>query len=186
MHMFQLINAKYSKQLLCLMALIVSSFSSIIAAEKLKPLGKNDGYLLFSVKTQSQIEHIKIRGKKWLNYELKDITDDARYFMTKTQAGDYYFSDIETGLGEIELDSEVDWSFTVEANAISYIGELKITEYTYSVFSYKELIELENKSSFAIEHIQQNYPKLFNSLKIKYTGPGDDPFIEFYMNINND
>ncbi len=136
------------------------------------------GYLLFAVQSEAYIKTVNILGVIPLSYSPNNAKQENTYILAKVPIGYYKFSGVKTGLGDIEANSEHDWSFNIESNTINYVGNLELlSKVKWCDTCFK--LELANKSSFAIEYLESSHPELLAKIPIVYKGPGEDDFIGF-------
>ncbi len=174
------------KTVIKLMTLMLVALMSLGCATKLKSIqsgaqiyAKNkQGYLLLNVDTNIDIYKIRIYGRK--NFELtkEDLRVGSNYMLLPMAPGDYRLSRIiiEThqGRGYVNLTESL-WQFTVRPNSIGYIGHMEIeTSFWKTTGKYKMI----NRSTKALEYLQDHHLQLLNKYGVRYRGPGEDDFFE--------
>lgn len=132
-------------------------------------------YILFAVQSQAFIERIEFDQ---LVYLPGKINHQNAYILAPVPEGTYQFKTIKTGFGSTEIKPEDSWRFQVEPGQINYVGHIEMLSLV-KWCNYCFRAEIANKSSFALEHIEQHYPELLSNQRVVYKGPGEDPFLEF-------
>jgi hypothetical protein len=133
----------------------------------------NTGYLLIGIDLSYKVQYLDIGGENSIRLTEKDLQQGKRYFLIDMPAGEYAFKDISFNKWRsLELLKGY-WDFQVQPNVISYVGHLKTSSYGFSTVA-----KLENRSSQALTYLEENFPTLLKSRKVRYHGPGEDPFFE--------
>ncbi|WP_111980280.1 hypothetical protein [Algibacillus agarilyticus] len=140
---------------------------------------KLTGYILFGLQSDAHIEHINIMGVPPLTYSPKNSLQHNHFILAEIPVGFYAFSSVETGLGLIEADGDHAWSFKIDSQKINYVGHLELQSLFKWCHCYR--LQLANKSSFAVEYLQQTHTELLQQTDLVYKGPGSDTFIDFAM-----
>lgn len=140
-------------------------------------LDENTGYLLIGVETNLTLKSISISGEKNLKLSGDDIRKGSQYILVDVPAGDYSIDQIQLGgWFRTKLDNGL-WDFTVSPGVISYVGHLNVE--TVSIWPLRTQIELENRSSAALQFLEQSFPNILSNRSLVYHGPGTDPFMKF-------
>lgn len=162
--------------LLCnLLSACAESVSSIKKDIDL-PLQQNSGYLLLAVNTDTVLEGIVITGEKTIKLEHDDLKKFNNFILLDMPAGNYKFDAIRLSrFASIQLDNDY-WGFAVSPGVISYVGELNLRSTGF--FSTVFRVQLHNKSSEALQHMEANFPGILEKRRLRYRGPGEDKFFE--------
>lgn len=162
-------------------------------AQKLEGLSKdvdiklleNSGYLLIGIDTNRDLHSIVIGGEKSLILTDKDLQFGSHYILVHVPAGDYQFEDIKFGRYLYMELEEGYWNFEVKSNQVSYVGDLSVkTEGFWTVVSADIL--LENRSTAALLFLESKFPNILQSRKVRYSGPGEDSFLEYAEGLQTD
>lgn len=146
---------------------------------------KNSGYLLIGVDTNRGLHSIVIGGEKSLVLTDKDLQYGSNYILVNVPAGEYQFEDIKFGRYLYMELEEGYWDFEVKPHQISYVGDLSVkTEGYWSVVSADIL--LENRSTAALLFLESKFPNILKSRKVRYSGPGEDSFLEYVERLQAD
>ena len=135
------------------------------------------GYILLGLESESLIEEISIIGVTPLVYSPNSAGFKNSFVLAKVPVGAYYISGIKTGIGKQKLKGDLDWSFSITSQEISYIGHININENIQGYSWGYSRVELVNKSSFAYEYILDEHSELLDAMPLRYAGPGDDRFL---------
>ena len=168
------------------MVLMSVALLSVGCATKLKSVtngaqinpAKNEGYLLLNVATNTDIYKIRISGRKHFELTKEDLRVGSNYMLLPMAPGDYRLSRdiIETykGRGYVNLDESL-WQFTVRPGSIGYIGHMEVeTSFWKTTGKYKMI----NRSTKALEYLQNIHLQLLKKHGVRYRGPGKDDFFE--------
>lgn len=164
----------------CFCALILASCASTVTGIKKDvdvALSPNEGYLMLQVNTNYDLREIKLRGKTNIVLTSEDLKSGSNYILANLPAGSYRIDSIRIG-GYIfkHFDREL-WSFRVQEGVISYVGHLNM-QTRGNFYGVNSNIQLLNKSSFALEYLEENFANILSSRQVKYWGPGEDSFFE--------
>ena len=134
------------------------------------------GYLLMAVKTNQTIQELHMDGPMNIILTHKDLKRGSNYILLSLPQGEYNISKIRVSLTKSTMDDDDYWNFNVKANTISYIGDLnaQITGW----FGARQKYELVNRSSYALEYMESEYPQLLSRNTLVYSGYGNDIFLE--------
>lgn len=143
-----------------------------------KQLTENSGYLLIGIDTNRGLDKLFIGGKKSLMLTDKDLQLGSSYILVDVPAGKYRIDDIKFGrYVSMELEQGY-WDFEVKANQVSYIGDLYVKASGFWFVESAQVL-LENRSTSALLFLEKNFPNILNSRSLRYSGPGEDKFLEF-------
>ncbi|WHI47300.1 hypothetical protein [Microbulbifer sp. VAAF005] len=138
-------------------------------------LDLDEGFLLVAIDTNFNLDKIKIKGAKHFFLSRENLHSGSNYILFKAPAGEYRFDKIFLGYAfSYDLDEEY-WSFQINPGVISYVGHLAVDQ---SLFQFRARIELENRSTEALEFLEESFPELIKIKNIQYAGPGKDDFFE--------
>ena len=143
-----------------------------------RSLGKDKGYLLLGIETNRDLKSIMVAGPEDIMLTSADMKKGTNYILIDLKAGNYTFDKVMLdNYWRIWLDDEDYWTFEVMPNQISYVGHLEIARRGFwGGTTYAELV---NRSSEALEFLEENYPTILANRSIAYGGPGDDSFFQF-------
>jgi hypothetical protein len=158
--------------------LLVSSLLLVACSQKVNSikstnpgqLDKNNGYLLFSVDSVVNLEQLNIAGAKNVHLGAEDLAKGKHYILVDLPAGDYQITSAKLNHWWLIKLSDGFWNFSVRPGQISYIGELQLKGYSP---------ELENRSSMALQYLEQHHADLLKKFSVRYSGPGEDHYFEF-------
>lgn len=140
-------------------------------------LKANEGYLLIGVNTNQSLDYILITGQQRLLLTDQDLHYGKNYILTTAPAGTYQIEKITTHSRRVSDFEQQHWNFDIKPGRISYIGDL---EFNLSYFSNLAYVQMNNRSSSAIEFLQNNFPKILQTRELHYSGPGQDRFLQYY------
>lgn len=78
----------------------------------------------------------------------------------------------------IEIDDGEFWTVDIRPGVINYVGNISVVSRGFW-FRYSE-IELVNKSSYALEFLEDKYPNVLSSRELHYGGQGEDDFLRIF------
>lgn len=170
------------KNLICVFLLIIlagcSSTAENIKLDQDNITNIDNGYLLLGIDTNRDLKSIRLSGAASIELTHKDISADADYILIQLPAGQYTFNKIDLDrYFYLDFDEEKLWDFSVKSGKINYVGHLEL--FNRGFFSRSINIELLNKSSQALEFMEEQYPNILNARQITYTGAGEDSFLDF-------
>lgn len=141
-------------------------------------LNADEGYLLIAVDTNLTLEKIVFSGRKRIALTSADLQAGSNFILLTIPAGDYQIEQVYFGR-RLRLDDFEDdlWQFKVNKDSISYVGHLTLQSRSY-FWRVRSNIELLNKSSLALEYMEENFANIVNSKTMVYAGPGEDSFFE--------
>ncbi|WDE00598.1 hypothetical protein [Thalassomonas actiniarum] len=141
-------------------------------------LKQGKGYVLFGIQTNQNLKTINISGPQNIQLTSKDIKEGTNYLLVDIEAGTYTIDRLMLdNYWELVFDDEESWQFDVSADEISYVGHLEVVRRGHW---YPRInIELVNRSSEALEFLEENYSNILMTNSVVYGGPGQDRFFEF-------
>lgn len=138
-------------------------------------LNEAEGFLLIEVDTTHDLESIWISGEKKIKLTSADLQAGSNYILVNLPAGDYEIYRVDlNGFFYYKLENDL-WDFSVRKDIISYVGNLTFEGHRWGTSGHFALI---NRSSFALEYLQDNFPNLLQSRSIEFSGPGADHFFD--------
>ncbi|AWF81270.1 hypothetical protein BTJ40_10815 [Microbulbifer sp. A4B17] len=133
----------------------------------------DEGFLLVAIDTNFSLDKIKIKGAKYFFLSRENLHPGGNYILFKAPAGEYRFDKVYLNyIYAYELEEEY-WSFQINPEVISYVGHLTVDQ---NLFKLLARIELENRSTEALEFLEENFSELIETKNIQYAGPGKDDF----------
>ncbi|WP_416305765.1 hypothetical protein [Neptunicella sp. SCSIO 80796] len=149
---------------------------SSISKDAIRKLDAEEGYLLIAIDTDVDLKEIEIWGRKNIALTSNDLQAGSNYILIPLPAGDYSIHNIRLNRIYKFADFEPDlWSFKVKKNVISYVGHLNMETF-YRKWSVYSRIQLLNKSSVALEYLEQHFSTILSARDVQYSGPGHDDF----------
>ncbi|QDP02560.1 hypothetical protein [Thalassotalea sp. PS06] len=140
-------------------------------------LQETEGYLLIAVDTNVGLNEILISGENYIKLTAQDLRSGTNYILINLPEGEYEIQRIKLNdWYYIDHFEDELWSFKVEKDVISYVGHLDIQ--TGGWWSRYSEVELLNKSSMALEFMQEEFSSILANRNLKYHGPGDDEFFK--------
>lgn len=163
-------------------ALLLSACASKVTniKEDRDTLSKADeGYLLIGIETNRSLKAIYIDGPKSLVLTAEDIRSGSNYILANLPLGDYTITRLNLShYSFLKFDNdEESWQFTLAPNKVNYVGHLDIT--TVGYWNTRSHIVLENRSSEALQYMEQNFPTILSGRSLNYGGPGEDSFFDY-------
>jgi len=163
-------------------ALLLSACASKVTniKEDRDTLSKADeGYLLIGIETNRSLKAIYIDGPKSLVLTAKDIRSGSNYILANLPLGDYTITRLNLShYSFLKFDNdEESWQFTLAPNKVNYVGHLDIT--TVGYWNTRSHIVLENRSSEALQYMEQNFPTILSGRSLNYGGTGEDSFFDY-------
>lgn len=152
-------------------------------------LDSNEGYLMLTVDTNTDLQRILINGSNSIEVGREDVRRGSNHILVALPAGQYYIERITTrniwGLRnhfDFDEDEALDWRFNVAVGTVSYVGQLRIESSFWGGYSSFVLV---NQASQAQEYLEQNFPALLNNHRVVYQGPGEDNFFDVIRSMPN-
>ncbi|NKF52081.1 hypothetical protein G3R49_16070 [Shewanella sp. WXL01] len=132
------------------------------------------GYLLISFDTNTELHKIFIDGPENFMFTQQHLKSGTNYIIAELPQGKYTFENVRLSrYYYFELDDE-SWEFDIIPGKVNYVGNFN---FEFGFFGSKIL--LENQSSEALRFIEKEYPKLYQSSELVYSGPGEDSFFQY-------
>ncbi|MDX1704846.1 hypothetical protein [Pseudidiomarina sp.] len=156
---------------------------SSIRTDEVVPLVGGSGYLLIGVETAHDLNFVDLDGPKSIRLSDKDLRAGTNYILIELPAGVYTISELTLGTSQrFVLDDEDNWQVDVKKQRISYVGHLVVKSRGY--WARRASIELENRSSQALEFLEQDFPVILAGYPLDYGGPGKDHFLPYVASQN--
>ena len=133
---------------------------------------------MIGIETNRSLKAIYIDGPKSLVLTAKDIRSGSNYILANLPLGDYTITRLNlSNHSFLKFDNdEESWQFTLSAKKINYVGHLDISTIGFGI---PALIVLENRSSEALQYMEQNFPTILSGRSLNYGGPGEDSFFDY-------
>jgi len=163
---------------------------STLQSGEQKELEQGKGFVLLGIETNTNLKSVQISGPQKIKLSSQDIKEGVNFLLIDLKAGQYTIDHISLGsVRNIDLDDELTWDFVVEPGKISYVGHLEwdSTEYNYYyrwLVQYR--VELVNRSTEALEFLEENHSKILAKNAIVYGGPGEDRFFALLENLKGE
>ncbi|WP_156413743.1 hypothetical protein [Lacimicrobium alkaliphilum] len=130
-----------------------------------------------AIATTESLEKLRISGERTLEFSAADLRRGSRYLLIEVPAGHYEIEQIRfSSWYQYDLNSDY-WQFSVDAGKVSYVGELEI--FTSGFRIKRNGLKLVNRSSYALEFMQEHFPNILAHNTISYRGPGEDGFLDY-------
>ena len=177
--MFNFNNIAVATRLLALSLLLLISGTS--RAEWIEPgsapaLGENEGFALFDIDTDIEVEKIQLDrlGSIFSFPKIADLPAGQYTRLLKLPAGTYHFEKFETGWLYWEFEDVRNSKFTIEPGKINYVGEVR----SRASYGFSRSLSIENTALVASRNFARDYPGLVGKYAWHYTGEFADPFME--------
>ena len=136
------------------------------------------GYLLIGVETNRSLKNIFIIGEENIKLSHEDLRMGTNYILIDLAAGDYLISNIALNdYQKLLLDDKDNWRFEIKPKTISYIGHLELASRGF--FNRGIRIELVNRSTEALEFMEDNFPTILSAQEMHFGGPSEDYFFRY-------
>ncbi|WP_371196245.1 hypothetical protein [Glaciecola sp. SC05] len=140
------------------------------------------GYLLIGVETNRDLKSISISGPDNISLSHTDLNAGTNFILVDLSVGNYEINRITLDHWfRINLKDEENWQFTISSQSINYVGHLEIVNRGF--FSTSARLELVNRSTEALEFMEDNFPTIYESKTLSYGGPGEDLFLEYLNSL---
>lgn len=140
------------------------------------------GYLLIGVETNINLKDIEIDGPDDIALSHDDLKSGTNFILIPMRAGHYEVRKVTfNNRFRALLRGETDWSFTIKPQTISYVGHLEISAMGF--YSAYSKIELVNRSTEALDFMEQDFPAILSNRELFYGGPGTDTFFDFVKTL---
>jgi hypothetical protein len=168
------------KQIIIIIIFILTGCAKSVSSIKNdqdKQLTNESGYLLIGVETNRNLKAIKLSGSSNILLSSQDLRQGSNFILIDLSAGTYVIEKVQlNNYWRVEMEDEDYWNIDVLPGKINYVGHINVgTVGFWQPFSH---IELVNKSSYAIEFLEEKFPNILASREIHYGGPGDDSFFD--------
>lgn len=136
------------------------------------------GYLLIGVETNRDLKSIRISGPTNILLSSLDLRQGSNFILVDISAGEYVIEKVElNNYWRVKMEDEEYWNINILPGKVNYVGHLNIASNGFWQVSYHT--ELVNKSSYALEFMEEKFPKILTKRKMYYGGPGTDTFFNF-------
>mgnify|MGYP006908220785 CR=1 FL=1 len=136
-------------------------------------LSQGEGFLLIEVDTSHDLESISIKGTKSVFLTRADLRAGSNYILVNLPAGEYRIERVDLNWFYYRMVDGM-WDFAVEKDTISYVGNLT---FKGGDWGKQGRFVLVNRSSFALEYLEEQFPNLAATQRLVYRGPGEDRFL---------
>jgi len=146
-----------------------------------KILSNETGYLLIGVETNIDLKGVHISGPTSILLSPKDLRKGSNFILVDLSAGTYVIEQVLLNKRwRVEMKDDSNWNVEILPGKVNYIGHINIsTRWGGWLYSYLNLV---NKSSYAIEFMEDSFSNILSNREMHYGGPGDDTF---FNHINN-
>lgn len=163
----------------CLPLLFACSTKVSIVNEgvDLDSINVDASYVLVGFDSKIDLKSISLSGPK--NYVMTDaqVLRGDNFLLFPVVPGEYVLDRVQiNNYFSVSLD-ESKWQINIAPKKINYIGHIEVFQNTNLYFGAP--IELANRTSQAIEYLEDKHAKFYQSVGVVYSGPGYDHFIEF-------
>ena len=168
--------------LLCAFLLLSACRSTVttmkVDTDKIQTVAFSMGYLLMGVDTNSDLKHIDINGPDPIRLTHADLKKGTSYILIPIAAGEYSLSNVQfNNYYNSRMKNDDVWQFEIKPATVSYVGHLEVKTKGYFVF-YSST-ELVNRSTEALDFMQEDFPLILNNRSMYYGGPGEDTYFQF-------
>lgn len=172
--------------MLCLFGLLSACNSTVTNLQNDEEAISNEdiakGYLLIGVETNYNLKNIEIDGPQDIRLTHVDLKSGNNFILVPLLAGYYDIASIAVNeFIEYEFKKNRDWRFEIKPQTISYVGHLEIERKGY--YSSEDSLFLMNRSTEALEFMEQKFPTILENRKLYYGGPGGDDFFDFVESL---
>ncbi|MFQ3249424.1 hypothetical protein [Glaciecola sp.] len=165
----------------CLLAMFLFACKSTVENIKVDNdliTSPDQGYLLIGIQTSHDLKSMLLTGQAGIELTHKDLSADADYILINLPAGDYKIRKIDLSkYFYLSFDEDLIWDFTIQAGKVNYIGHLEM--FTRGYYRPSTYVDLVNKSSQALQFMQESYPTILNKRSLVFGGTGNDEFLTF-------
>jgi hypothetical protein len=144
-------------------------------------LAPEEGILVMGLNSDSYIKGIHIYGNEsFIAYFEKNKRFEYKhhYLVINLAAGEYKFIQVDLNGNYVlrihEFDHQEIWKVQVKPGKISYIGDFELELHVQDDISFTS--EIINRSSYALEFLEENYPGLMKKYELVYGGLIEDDF----------
>jgi len=149
-----------------------------LKSDKDKISTNGTGYLLIGVETNRDLKSIRISGPDNILLSSLDLRQGSNFILVDLSAGEYVIEKVElNNYWHVKMEDEEYWNIKILPGKINYVGHLYIASHGFWQVSYHT--ELVNKSSYALEFLEEKFPNILTKREMHYGGPGTDTFFKF-------
>jgi hypothetical protein len=155
-----------------------------LKSDKDKISTNGTGYLLIGVETNRDLKSIRISGPDNILLSSLDLRQGSNFILVDISAGEYVIEKVElNNYWHVKIADKEYWNINILPGKINYVGHINIASNGFWQVSYHT--ELVNKSSYALEFMEDKFPNILTKRKMHYGGPGTDTFFKFTrQNLN--
>lgn len=170
---------------LVLLLTACASKVSSIKQDNTNGLLKNGGYLLLGVQSNLDLKSLLIEGPKDVEISSADLKKGNGFVLIELPVGDYTLEELNLNQHfKRRLKDEENWHFKIHSGTINYIGHLEVITWQRGFLFSK--VELVNRSSEALEFLEDKFTGLLTNFGINYGGPGEDLFFDFALEFQGE
>jgi len=174
-----MMNVVYSGLLLAIILTLSACKTTVETITTDQDIISNEemGYLLVGVETNRSLRAINLGGESGIRLSHEDLRQGSNFILVELAAGEYVVEKVELNRWlRLFLEDEENWAFTVKPQTISYVGHLEIIGGGF--FSRSSSIEFVNRSTEAVEFMEDSFPSILLNRDLYYGGPGNDSFFD--------
>lgn len=145
-----------------------------------RELEANIGYVLLGIQTNRSLKTIYIDGPQKIHLSSMDLKKGTNYLLVDLQAGVYSIKRVVLNdilMVSLVLNKKDPWNFEIKPDQINYVGHLEVVQ--RDLLGFYTHLELVNRSSEAIEFLEEKFPTVLANRSLTFGGPGDDHFFQY-------
>ncbi len=173
--------------IIVVMAFLVNACASKVTNLKTdadRELSEEQGYVLLGIDTNRDLYQIILDGPSRVRLTAEDLAEGDSYILADLEAREYEIDKLYIDVNRFyRFDDEDNFKFTVKPGSISYVGHLETV--TTGYWFPTTYLQLDNRSSQALDFIKSEFPTIKKNRKLFYGGPGVDSFLEFAMTLED-
>lgn len=167
---------------LCLISGCATQITSIVDGKT--TISKDHGFLLLNIESNIDLKEIFLYGTEFISLTGKDIQAGSNYILVDLKAGEYTFTKIRLDNNwYINLEEE-HWTVDINKGQVNYVGHLELVRARHSGRVSK--VELVNRSSEALEYLENSYPSILAQHSVNFSGFGEDDFFTLASSMKKD
>jgi hypothetical protein len=177
---------EFRKLFILFSILCISSCGLKIASlnqEQATKIPPENGLVIIGLESNRGYHKVQISGEASTNIDYDLLKEADPFLVISLPQGDYEFSRIWlTQYNYLKLaDSSdgIDWSFNVKAGAITYVGNLVLTQKNWNRYFIRNI----NQSSLALEFLEDDYSNLLATHKLRFSGSDKDKFFSYIAEL---
>jgi hypothetical protein len=124
------------------------------------------------------LKSVNLSGPSDITLSHLDLTKGSNFILIKVQAGKYGLNQVYlNNYSYFNFEGDDKWSFSIEPQTISYVGHIEFR--TQGNFYSRARVELVNRSTEAVDFLNNDFPFILQSRELFYGGPGEDDFFNY-------